>query len=185
MNKNTSLVFVVLFAALIGVCGFISIPFSSGVPIVLQNMMVVLTGLMLGPVYGTLAVGLFLLSGALGLPVFSGGSGGFGSFLGVTGGFLYGYLLAAFVSGLIGKKPHAFEDKKPFIIFLASFIGFAIMYVPGLWHFKTFMGCTLKETFVWCLIPYVPGDLVKVVISSTIAIKLRGKVASIIFPEED
>ena len=87
-----------VFAALICAGWMMSIPVGS-IPIVLQNALAVLAGLLLGPLFGGLSVLLFLVAGAVGLPVFSGGSGGFAVFAGPTGGFLVGYLAAAVVGG--------------------------------------------------------------------------------------
>ncbi len=100
LTKN--IVFTALFAALTAACGFISIPLpGTPIPIVLQNMMVVLSGMILGPVLGTASTVLFILAGVLGLPVFSGGTGGIAKIMGPTGGFIIGYAIASLVSGLI------------------------------------------------------------------------------------
>ena len=98
MNTATlKSVFTALFAALICAGSVIAIP-AGPVPIVLQNAFAVLAGLLLGPIQGAGAVGLFLIAGALGLPVFSGGKGGFAVFAGPTGGYLAGYFFAALVA---------------------------------------------------------------------------------------
>ena len=99
--KTRKIVFVALFAALIAVFGIVAVPVpGTPVPIVLQNMLVILTSLVLGTKLGVLSVALFLFTGLIGLPVFSGGGGGLARFLGPTGGFLYGYLLASFISSV-------------------------------------------------------------------------------------
>ena len=74
-----------LFAALIAAGAFLAVPIGP-VPIVLQNMFVLLAGLLLGPRWGLAGVGIYLLAGAIGLPVFAGGTGGIGRMLGPTGG---------------------------------------------------------------------------------------------------
>ena len=92
-----------VFAALICAGWMIAIPVGP-IPIVLQNALAVLAGLLLGPVFGGLSVSIFLLAGAAGLPVFSGGNGGLAVFVGPTGGFLIGYLsfiLPALIKNLL------------------------------------------------------------------------------------
>ena len=92
---------VALFAAFTSAGCFIQIPLAGGIPIVIQDMMAMLSGLILGPIYGTLSVFIFLVLGSIGLPVFS-GKGGFDKILnGPTGGFLIGYMIAALAGGLI------------------------------------------------------------------------------------
>lgn len=74
-KKLTHIIFTALFAALTAVGCFIQIPLPSGVPIVLQDMLAMLSGLLLGPIYGPLSVAIFLILGIIGLPVFSGKAG--------------------------------------------------------------------------------------------------------------
>lgn len=193
MNSETGtskkIVFTALFAALTAVCGFISIPVpGTPIPIVLQNMLVVLTGLMLGPVWGVAATVLFLAAGALGLPVFSGGTGGFARLMGPTGGFLYGYALATLAAGLIAQRPkHGVKTPMPRLV-LATVLGFVVMYIPGVLHFMKVMGKTFSQTMTLCVIPYIPGDIIKMVVAVLLSSKLRTTASSYIFkddPEED
>ena len=80
------MVFTALFAALSAACAFIAIPLpGTPIPIVLQNMMVVLSGMLLGPVMGTASTLLFIAAGLLGLPILSGGTGGIAKLMGPTG----------------------------------------------------------------------------------------------------
>lgn len=94
-----------LFAALIIVCTFLTVPLPTGVPLTLQTFAVALAGFLLGPAWGTLAVLAYLLLGAAGLPVFSGFTGGPGKFFGPTGGFLWGFLLLGAGCGLGRGRP--------------------------------------------------------------------------------
>ena len=193
MNSETGtsrkIVFTALFAALTAVCGFISIPVpGTPIPIVLQNMLVVLTGLMLGPVWGVAATVLFLAAGALGLPVFSGGTGGFVRLMGPTGGFLYGYALATLVAGLIAQRPKYGARTPVLRLVLATVLGFVVMYIPGVLHFMRVMDKTFSQTMTLCVVPYIPGDIVKMVVAVLLSSKLRTTASSYIFnddPEED
>ena len=106
MNSSRQLrmlVFASLLAALMTAGAFISIPVGP-VPIVLQNMFVFLAGLLLGSRWGLASVGVYLLAGACGLPVFAGGMGGIGRIVGPTGGYLIGYLPAVFIIGYLSQK---------------------------------------------------------------------------------
>ena len=193
MNSETGtskkIVFTALFAALTAVCGFISIPVpGTPIPIVLQNMLVVLTGLMLGPVWGVAATVLFLAAGALGLPVFSGGTGGVARLIGPTGGFLYGYALATLVAGLIAQRPKYGARIPVLRLVLATVLGFVVMYIPGVLHFMRVMDKTFSQTMTLCVVPYIPGDIVKMVVAVLLSSKLRITASSYIFkddPEED
>ncbi|MBP5162952.1 MAG: biotin transporter BioY [Spirochaetales bacterium] len=179
------IVFTALFAALTAVCGFISIPVpGTPIPIVIQNMMVVLDGLLLGPVWGFCAVAVFILSGLIGLPVFSGGTAGIAKLMSPTGGFIIGYAFAALLAGLIAKRPSAGGKRNIVRLSVAALCGFVIMYVPGVIHFMRSLNKTFSETMALCVIPYIPGDVIKTVASILICIPLRKTVAAFVFQEE-
>ena len=187
MQRRTTkaIVFTALFAALTAACAFISIPVpGTPIPIVLQNMMVVLCGMLLGPFLGTLSTTVFILAGLLGLPVFNGGTGGFAKLMGPTGGFIIGYAISSLVAGLILGKPRLDGKKHIVRTILAALAGFAVMYIPGVLHFMHTMEKTFHETLVLCVIPYLPGDLIKMVVCILISIPLRRSTAAYIFEDE-
>ena len=104
-TKLKGMVFAALFAALTGAVAWFKIPLPfTPVPITLQTLLVLMSGAMLGPYYGALAMIIYLILGAIGLPVFAGGSSGIGSLFGPTGGYLFSYPVAAFFIGIILKK---------------------------------------------------------------------------------
>ena len=104
-NNLKPLVFAALFAALTAAVAPFKIPLGfTPVPITLQTLVVLMSGAMLGPVYGALAMILYVVVGILGLPVFAGGGSGIGAILGPTGGYLMSYPLAAFIIGWIIYK---------------------------------------------------------------------------------
>jgi len=169
------LVLSALFTALIAVGSYLAIPFVP-VPLVLANFFALLAGLLLGPLYGGLAVLLYLVLGALGLPVFSGGSGGLGHFAGPTGGFLLGYLLAAVVAGFAahGARPRA-GSPGVLRLALAGLLGLAAMYALGLPWFQAVLSAkftTLWAAFVF-MAPYLAGDAVKVAAAVVLSRTLR------------
>ena len=100
MQNTRTLVRIALFAALIAVLSQISIPMPSGVPITLQTFAVALAGYALGAKRGAACVGVYIALGAVGAPVFAGFTGGFAKLFGVTGGFLWGFVLMAALCGL-------------------------------------------------------------------------------------
>jgi len=107
-------VLIALGAASTAVGAFIAIPLPfSPVPIVLQNFFILLIALVLGPRMGTASVALYLLVGALGLPVFAGGKGGFAHFFGPTGGYLAGFLLSAWITGVLSAGGHRQKNREP------------------------------------------------------------------------
>jgi biotin transport system substrate-specific component len=164
---------VALFAALIAGGTFISIPLPfSPVPIVLQNLFIVLAGLVLGPVLGAAAAGLYLLAGALGLPVFAGAVGGAAHFWGPTGGFLVGYFFAALTAGLATGKPKAGKPLSLFRLILASVCAFLVVYVPGVFWLYRLMG-SWAAAFAAGFFPFLIGDALKAAIAVTAAARLR------------
>ena len=178
-------VFTALFAALTAACAFLSIPVpGTPIPIVLQNMMVVLCGMILGPFLGTVSTVVFILCGLLGLPVFNGGTGGFAKLMSPTGGFIIGYAISSLTAGLILGKPRQDGKKHAVRTVLAALLGFAVMYVTGVLHFMHSMDKTFQETLALCVIPYLPGDLIKAVVCILISFPLRRSAAIYIFEDE-
>ena len=196
MNKSLlRTAFIALFAAIICLGCFIKIPLGL-VPIVLQNMLCILCGVLLGGLWAGAPTLLFLLAGLIGLPVYSGGSGGIAVWLGPTGGFLPGYLLGAIIAGLIAGRPCIEEKtlsfKRVLRISLAVLAGMIILYIPGLIRFAfwaTNAGkvpaekTTLAYTLGACLIPYIPGDLIKTAIAIPVALKLRPVLAQYLYAD--
>ncbi len=192
MKKNLALtsVFVALFAAIICVGCFVKIPLGV-VPIVLQNALCILTAIILGGWLGGLPTLLFIVAGAIGLPVFSGGTSGLPVLLGPTGGFIFGYLLGAIIAGFIAGKPKLDEGKKFFSkstirIIIAMFVGMIVLYIPGVIRFATWASSNGKiaegqSAFVYtmdaCVIKFLPGDLLKIIVCIPVAVKVRPIVA--------
>ena len=183
LSKN--IVFTALFAAISAVSGFIAVPIpGTPVPIVLQNMMVVLSGMLLGPLLGTASSMLFIVSGLLGLPVLSGGTGGFAKLMGPTGGFIIGYVFSSLASGLVAGRPAVGKRISLVRIIVAAVLGFAVMYVPGVLHFMRSLDKTFGETLALCVLPYLPGDAVKTILCIILAKSLRNSVASFVFGDD-
>ena len=175
MRKNIiRLVFIALFAAIISAGAFIAVPIGP-VPIVLQNMFTLLAGLVLGPFLGTAAVGLFLLAGAIGLPVFSnsGSSMELARLLGPTGGYMFGYLLGAFAAGLIVCVPQQGVKTPVWRLAVAVAAGVLIVYVPGLIRLKYVLAIEWNQVWKAGFLPFIPGDALKGVVAGLVAPRLR------------
>ncbi len=184
--------FTAAFAALTCAGTFVSIPLSGGVPVTIQNMFAALSGLVLGGLQGAGAVGLFLLAGALGLPVFAGCRGGVPVMQGPTGGFLLGYFLGALVGGLILGSPLKKERKDlPFIIraAVATLAAYALQYLAGIPWFMVSMEAAgrpmgLGQALSAALLPFIPGDCIKMLLSLMLALALRPAVARRLYPDD-
>jgi biotin transport system substrate-specific component len=170
-----------LFAALIAAGTFVAVPLPfSPVPAALQNLFAVLAGLCLGPFLGSLSVALYLAAGILGAPVFAGASGGIARLLGPTGGYLLGYLLAAFVAGLMAGRPRPDKRCPPWRIALAASLALVSVYIPGLLRLKQIMGFGWVQAFAGGLLPFLPGDATKAVVAALIAPRLRRIIAELL-----
>ena len=163
-------VFTALFAALISIGCVIAIPLPGGVPITVQNLFAILAGGILGSFYGGAAVLLWMIIGAVGIPVFANAHGGLAIILGPTGGYMWGYALGSLFLGLMLRSPSLSENKKDwrFILKIAifAFIAYAIVYLPGIpWFMHVMAGKGKPQTFQSALkltfIPFIPGDLIK------------------------
>ncbi|MDR1970763.1 MAG: biotin transporter BioY [Treponema sp.] len=167
-----------LFAALIAAGTFISIPLPfTPVPVVLQNLFSLLAGLVLGPALGAAAVGLYLIAGIIGAPVFAGAAGGISRFLGPTGGFLLGYLLSAFLGGLIAGRPRSGVPLPLWRLVLAVLAGFLVIYVPGIIRLKFALDSGWGKALAAGFTPFIIGDALKGVLAVLIAPRLRAPLA--------
>ncbi len=132
MRKPKNLNRIAVATALMVVCAWVSIP--APVPFTLQTFGVFLTAGLLGKNNGTTAVLVYILLGAIGLPVFSGGRGGLGIVLGETGGYIMGFLPGAYICGVISQK-----NKKPFMLFASMVLGLVVCYATGsIWAYFVF-----------------------------------------------
>ena len=162
----------VLFAALTAVLAQFSIQLPGGVPFSFQPFGVFFAGLLLGPLWGGFSIGLYVLVGAAGAPVFSNAGAGIGYVLGPTGGFLFGFVIAAAVIGFISHRslyPEPIAELSPVGTTVALFTGIIIIYLFGVAWFMyvTKLGLTgaISKIGVQAL---VVGDVIKVGITVSI-----------------
>lgn len=159
---------IALTAALICVTGPLTIAVGP-VPLSLATFAVYLAGAVLGPKKGTAAVGIYLLIGLIGIPVFSGFSGGLQKLAGVTGGYLLGYLPCAYLTGMGAEKA---GEKKWFLPAMAA-AGTIVLYTVGTSWFMVQTGNNAGSALSLCVLPFLPGDTVKITAVSLLAVPVR------------
>lgn len=169
MERNLALI--ALFAALIAALGLIpSFTLAFGVPISAQTLGVMLCGTVLGSKRGALAVLLVVLLVALGLPLLAGGRGGLGVFAGPTVGFLVGWPVAAFVTGLIVERWRT--ANLAIVAGVASVIGgIIVLYGFGIVGMSIVLERTLLEATA-LVTAFIPGDVIKAVIAGLLTAAL-------------
>ena len=161
-----SLSHIALFAALIAVLGLVpKIDLLAGVPITAQSLGIMLCGTVLGARRGALAVLLFLLLVAIGLPLLAGGRGGLGVFAGPSVGFLLGFPVAAFVAGWIVERWRADLG----LAALAGSVlgGIGVLYAFGIPGMAVVLDKSLTEATL-LMTPFLPGDALKAVIAALV-----------------
>jgi len=160
--------FISLFAALIAALGLIpAITLASGIPITAQSMGIMLCGTVLGARRGMLAVLLFLLLVMMGLPLLAGGRGGLGVFATPWAGFLFGFPVAAFFTGLVFQKWQ--NGNLALVAGIASVIGgIGALYLIAVPYYMATKPAGLPEAFFTAMLPFMPGDLIKAVLAGLV-----------------
>ncbi|WP_367275955.1 biotin transporter BioY [Ruminococcus sp.] len=167
-RKIVAMVQIALFAAIIAICSWIQIPLT--VPFTLQTFAVFCTLGILGGKNGTISVLLYIILGAVGVPVFAGFSGGVGVLLGTTGGYIIGFLFTALLYWVI---THFFGDKLPVMI-IAMALGLVVCYAFGTaWFMLVYARTTgavgLMTALGWCVFPFILPDCVKIALAILLA----------------
>lgn len=167
--KTVDLVQVALFAAIIAILSQISIPTPFGVPVSLQTFGVALCGYFLGAKKGTAALLVWIAIGAVGVPVFTGFKGGFAVLLGLTGGFIYGFIPLVLLCGLELKH-------KPLRIALGA-AGILACHLCGAGQYALLMGIDFLQSVLTVSVPFLIKDMVSIAAAyfGAIAIKSAAK----------
>ena len=171
-NKTLDMVYIALFAVLIAICSWISIPAT--VPFTLQTFGIFVAVGTLGGKRGSLSVLIYLLLGAIGIPVFAGFQGGLGIILGNTGGYIIGFLLSAlFMWGM-----EKILGKKTWVLALSMVLGLLICYAFGTVWFMLVYAKNVGEIGLWtalgwCVFPFIIPDLVKIALAFVLSRRLR------------
>jgi biotin transport system substrate-specific component len=172
-STATDLALIAAFAALIAACALIGgIPTGSGVDITLQTFGVLLAGCVLGPVRGFLAVSLYLLLGAIGLPVFAGHSGGLAAFTGVSAGYLWSFPVAAALAGFIVQYVAREKRTRAIWVFVAALAGTVLNHACGIVGMKLYLDVTWSDAITFDA-PFWVGDIIKAAIVALVAAEVH------------
>ena len=177
--STRSMVFMALFAALICFAAPFSIQVGP-IPITLATFAIYLAGTVLGAKRGMIAVIVYILLGAVGLPVFSGFTGGFAKLLGPTGGYIIGYVPLVIIAGLfaemkVNKIPRAVTTV------IGMIAATAVLYAFGTAWFMILTGKDLLSSLNLCVLPFLPGDSIKIACTAAVAVPLKNKLNNIMF----
>lgn len=172
--RAKDMAYIAVFTALLAVCAWTSVPMPWGVSYTLQTMGVFLAVGVLGGKRGTLAVLVYLLLGAVGVPVFSGFRGGAAALLGTTGGYIAGFLFSALVMWVMERL----LGKKLTVLALSMVVGLAVCYAFGtVWYMVVYTQSSgpvaLGTVMGWCVTPFILPDLVKIALALLLTARLR------------
>lgn len=173
-SSTTDIALIAAFAALISACAYIGgIPVGGGgVAITLQTFGVMLAGALLGPVRGFLAVSLYLLLGAAGLPVFSEHSSGLGTFTSASAGYLWTFPVAALLTGLLVQYGARARRTVALWVFLCAVPGMVVNHLAGTLGMKLFFDISWQTAFTWDA-AYWLGDIVKILVVALVAAEVH------------
>ena len=156
-----------IFTAVIAVMSQIMIPMPYGVPMTLQTLAIPMAGIMLGSKKGTLATIIYMLVGAVGVPVFAGFAGGLGIVFGPTGGFIMSFPILAFAAGIGAEKNNKWS------IWIGLVAGVIINYICGVIYFSLYTSNDLITSFTACVLLFIPTDIVKIITAGMLCTKIR------------
>ncbi len=170
--KTLDIVYIGIFAVLIAICSWISIPTT--VPFTLQTFGVFMAVSILGGERGSLAVLVYILLGAIGIPVFAGFTGGLGILMGSTGGYIVGFLFSAIVMWGI----EVLFGNRPLVRILSMLAGLLVCYALGtVWFMAVYSSgngpVSLMTVLGWCVFPFVIPDVIKITLAYLIAPRIR------------
>lgn len=164
-----------VLTAVIVIMAQISIPMPLGVPMTMQTFAITLAAVVLGAKLGGLASLIYILLGAIGLPVFAGFTGGLSHIVGPTGGFLISFPIMAFIIGLGIDYRHKF--KGAFVTFLT--LGTIVNYVIGVIMFCALTGCSVAVGLSACVVPFIPTAILKAILASILGFAIRRRLPDI------
>ncbi len=162
-SKNYALSLCAMFTAITAVLSQIAVPLPfTPVPINLATLATFLAGGLLGPVFGAVSLTTYVVLGAVGLPVFAQFTGGVGIVVGPTGGYILGYITAAWLTGLLIQK----LPKGIFFSILSMSAGMLSCYLLGTAWFMFQQKVDLLAALAMCVVPFLIGDALKIVLAA-------------------
>lgn len=167
--RTKKIVLIGLMTAVTCILGPLSIPLPfSPVPISLTNFAIFLAVFILGMKDATISFIIYLLLGAVGVPVFSAFSGGLGKLVGPTGGYLFGFIFLALIMGFFMEH----FDRKIVPTIIGMIIGMAVCYIFGTVWLAKLMSLSFNEALALGVLPYLAGDVAKIIIAVIIGPRL-------------
>ena len=166
------LVYAAIFGALTAAGAFIVIPLPP-VPITAQTFFMNVAALLLGGTLGALSQLIYIMLGVVGIPVFAGGKAGLGVLFGPTGGYLAGFVLAAFVIGTMNRLKN-----NPGILWdiFSMLIGMLLIYVLGCSWLSLTAHMSFQKALTVGTLPFIPGDVLKIALAALVAFRLRNRI---------
>lgn len=169
-SKIYDMTLIGLMAAIICIVAPFSVPLSfTPVPISLANLAIYISAGILGSKKGSVSVIIYLLLGAVGVPVYAGWTAGFQRIAGPTGGYLIGFIFIALITGFFIEK---FEGKL-YMYAAGMILGTLVCYLIGSAWLSMEMKLSFSKALLLGVIPYIPGDAVKIVLASILTYSLR------------
>lgn len=165
--STREIVYIGMFAAILAILSQISIPMPSGMPITLQTFAVALTGYVLAWKRGTASTLIYILLGAVGVPVFSGLRGGVQVLAGHTGGFIWGFVFMAMLCGI------GIMQENKTVGIMIGFIGLAVCHLFGVIQFAVVMEMDVLKSFLLASAPYLLKDAVSVILAYILGYRIR------------
>lgn len=170
--KTKDMILCSMFSALICIFAPVAVPVGT-VPVTLGVFIVIFASVVLGAKKSLISVGVYLILGAVGLPVFSFGKAGFPALFGITGGYLWSYIPMCVVCGYISSKVSGrFEF---FYTFAGSLSSLCICYLCGTIQYACIGSCSFYQAFSVCVMPFVLIDIVKCFVGTMLGMKIRKK----------
>jgi biotin transport system substrate-specific component len=164
-----------LFAALTAICSVIALPLPfTPVPVALNMLAVYMAGGLIGAKYGALSQVVYLLLGAAGLPVFAGFKSGVGVLAGPTGGYIIGYIAAAFIVGVLCGRLKGSGLRAMIALAASMLLGLLACYALGTAWFMYVTNTPLPAALGMCVFPFIPGDALKIAAAALLCARLRG-----------
>ncbi len=162
-----------LFAALTAIGAYVSVPIGH-IPITLQSMFVLMSGVILGSKRGAISQIIYMTVGLIGLPVFAGGRGGIGTMMTPSFGFIFGFIAMAYIAGYLYERGVN--------VWISSFVATVVLYLIGLPYMAFILNNIMGNSFELLkilnigLIPFIPGDSIKVIATGMSLNALRKKI---------
>lgn len=159
-----------MFACIVALLAQIRIDLPGLVPITLQTLGIYIIACSLTPKLAVIATIVYVLMGSIGLPVFTGFRGGLSSLVGPTGGYIFSFPITSLIISFIINNQNSVTRK-----IIAMTLGTAVCYLIGTIWFIYVTNNTFITALIICVIPFIPGDIIKIAVASTLSTKIKAR----------